>query len=167
MTEQEGGILLRQINHHLGIAHKISRIYFDSDEERKDCVQEMMYQLWKSYSSFDNRSKFSTWMYRVCLNTALTFRKKENRGKGEPIRERHYEIPDQGTDQKQVETQVLFEAISKLTDLNKAIIFLYLEDQSYEEIAEVTGLTKSNVSVRLVRIRRELETIIKENIKQY
>jgi RNA polymerase sigma-70 factor (ECF subfamily) len=167
MSEQGSDPLLRQINQHLGIAHKISRIYFDGDEARKDCVQEMMYQLWKSYPSFDNRAKFSTWMYRVCLNTALTFRNKENRGKGEPIRDRHYEIPDHGTSDKQEETELLWGAISKLTDLNKAIIFLYLEDQSYEEIAEVTGLTKSNVSVRLVRIRRELETIIKENIKHF
>ncbi len=166
MSEKDSEILLRQINNHLGIAHKISRIYFDSEDERKDAVQEMMYQLWKSYPSFDNRSKFSTWMYRVCLNTALTFRKKENRRKTEPIREGHYEIADQGTDPKQEESQLLFEAISRLPGLNKAIIFLYLEDQSYDEIAEVTGLTKSNVSVRLVRIRRELEQIIKENIKQ-
>jgi RNA polymerase sigma factor (sigma-70 family) len=165
MSEKDSETLLSQINDHLGIAYKISRIYFDSEEERKDAVQEMMYQLWKSYPSFDNRSKFSTWMYRVCLNTALTFRKKENSRKTEPIREGHYEIPDQRADHKQEESQLLFEAISQLTDVNKAIIFLYLEDQSYDEISEVTGLTKSNVSVRLVRIRKELEQIVKEKIK--
>ena len=161
MSENDRDTLLRQINEHLGIAHKITRIYFDSEEERKDAVQEMMYQLWRSYPSFDNRAKFSTWMYRVCLNTALTFRKKENRQKGEPIRKGHYEISDQATDHQQEERQLLFNAISRLNGLNKAIIFLYLEDQSYDEIAEVTGLTKTNVSVRLVRIRKELEQIIK------
>lgn len=164
MSERNNDIFLQQINEHLGIAHKICRIYFDTEEERSDAYQEMMYQLWKSYPSFSNRSQFSTWMYRVCLNTALTHRKKVTRDTNEPIAEKHLDIPDDAGDQRTEDTQLLFDAISKLSDLNKAIIFLYLEDQSYEEIAAVTGLSKSNVSVRLVRIRKELEQIVKEKI---
>lgn len=166
MVERDDESFLREINNNIGIAHSVSRIYFPDDDERKDAFQEMMYQLWKSYPAFDRRSKFSTWMYRVCLNTALTFRKRENRRRAEPIRDGHFQIPERTPDNLEEESQLLSEAISRLSDLNKAIILLYLEDQSYEEIAEVTGLTKSNVSVRLVRIRKELEEMVKTKIKQ-
>jgi RNA polymerase sigma factor (sigma-70 family) len=148
------------LNKNLGIAHKVSRIYFDDVATRKDVVQEMMYQLWRSFPSFDGRSKFSTWMYKVCLNTALTFFRKSKRFQRVSLDTKHLNIPDTA-DTMDEDMQRLHRAIARLSPLNKAIILLYLDDLTYEEIAAVTGLTKSNVSVRLVRIRKELESDIK------
>jgi len=119
-----------------------------------------MYQLWRSFASFDNRSKFSTWMYRVCLNTALTHFTRSKRFSAERLGPHHQNIPDvNSTEQEDVEN--LFAAISKLSKLNRAIVLLYLEDMSYDEIATVTGISRANVSVRLFRIRKELENIVK------
>jgi len=151
---------LRQINENIGIAHKVSRIYFDEVEEREDVIQEMMYQLWRSFETFDGKSKFSTWMYRVCLNTALTYRRKREKQKHEPLTSGHSSIEEQKGSDKEESISLLYRAISHLNEINKAIVLLYLEDLSYEEIASITGLTKSNVSVRIVRIKKELETII-------
>ena len=155
---------LQNLNQHLGIARKVTRIYFPDVHDREDVFQEMMYQLWRSYPGFDGRAKFSTWMYRVCLNTALTHRRNNTRRKTESLTGIHEDIAEPGSGDKEENIGLLFKAIGVLTPVNKAIVLLYLEDMSYEEIAAITGLTKSNVSVRLVRIKRELESLLKEKI---
>ena len=155
---------IQQINQNLGIAHKSCRVYFNDADDREDVLQEMMYQLYKSYRSFDGRSKFSTWMYSVCLNTAITYRRKEIKRKYEPLTMSHDQLVDPEVSNKDEEINMLFEAIATLTSLNKAIILLYLEDLSYEEIADITGLSKSNVGVRLVRIKKELERTMRKRI---
>ena len=153
---------IKLINDNIGIAHKISRAYFTDAADRDDIVQEMMYQLWRSYPRFDNRSKFSTWMYSVCLNTVLTYRRKINRERPISLSGLHPDIPEQATANRDEELALLFDAIATLSTVNKAIILLYLEDMSYDEIAAITGLSKSNVSVRLVRIKKELAALLKE-----
>ena len=158
---------MRQLNQNLGIAHKVGSLYFTDDEEKKDALQEMMYQLWKSYPSFGGRSKFSTWMYRVCLNTALTYRRKNGRCRHEPLTPAHLHIPQEPPAKIDAASSLLAQAITDLSTLNKAIVLLYLEDMGYDEIAHITGLSKSNVSVRLVRIRKELETNINKLPNQY
>jgi len=157
---------LQLVNENLGIAHKISRIYFDDAETRDDVRQEMMYQLWKSFKGFDGRSKFSTWMYSVCLNTALTYRRKAQKEPKEPLSARHDAIPEASKNPDDEDLQLLYDGIATLSPLNKAIVLLYLDDMSYEEIANITGLTKTNVSVRLVRLKRSLEIYIKERSNQ-
>ncbi|WP_128547357.1 RNA polymerase sigma factor [Larkinella soli] len=161
MTDRLEQTFLEQINDHLGIAHKVCRIYFQDQEERADLLQEMLYQLWKSYPDFGGRSRFTTWMYRVCLNTALGWRKKSKRKGWESLALRHQQIPEPAADPGEEHRQALFRAIATLSPLNKAIVFLYLDEVSYEEIAGITGLTRSNVSVRLVRIKKELEQQLK------
>jgi RNA polymerase sigma factor (sigma-70 family) len=153
---------LALINANIGIAHKVCNIYFRDNDDREDVVQEMMYQLWRSHKNFDGRSKFSTWMYSVCLNTALTYRKKLK--KSESLSTVHNQIPASPASNKEEVTEMLSQAISTLSEVNKAIMLLYLEDMSYDEIAEITGLTRSNVSVRIVRAKKELEGKLKENI---
>jgi len=155
---------IQQINQNLGIAHSVCGIYFADEDEKSDVIQEMMYQLWKSYPGFDGRSKFSTWMYRVCLNTALTYLRKVSKAKNESLSLNHNEIPANAPENNEESLQELYQAISTLSSLNKAIVLLYLEDLSYEEIAQITGLSKTNVSVRLVRIKKELETKLKKQI---
>jgi RNA polymerase sigma factor (sigma-70 family) len=162
MAESSNDTFLQQINRNIGIAHKVSRIYFQDSDEREDAFQEMMYQLWKSYPRFDGRSKFSTWMYSVCLNTALTHQRKNKNVQNESLSRRHLEIPEQNNQHQEENLKMLFSAIATLSPLNKAIVLLYLDDLSYDEIATITGLTKSNVSVRLVRIKKELETQLKK-----
>jgi RNA polymerase sigma-70 factor (ECF subfamily) len=161
MTEALDQAFLSEVNKNLGIAHKVARLYFTDPDEREDVIQEMMYQLWRSYQRFGGRSKFSTWMYSVCLNTALTYVRKSTRRKSEPLSETHMQIADAVSENLEDKISRLYKAIGKLSPLNRAIIMLYLDDQSYEEIATVTGLTKTNVGVRLVRIRAELEKEMK------
>jgi len=140
----------------VGIIYKICNLYA-AREDREDLKQEIVYQLWKSYPSFKGDSRFQSWMYRVALNTALlglrARKLKYTRLSGEELK--ISDDPDEGQEE---ETRIgqLYKKISKLNDLDKTIIFLYLEQCSYEEIAEITGMNKSNVSVRLVRIREKL-----------
>jgi RNA polymerase sigma-70 factor (ECF subfamily) len=161
MADHVDATFIQQINQNLGSAHKVVRIYFPTGDDRDDVLQEMMYQLWRSYPRFDKRAKFSTWMYSVCLNTALTYKRKSRNEHLEPLSPTHHQVEDQSSSDEEESVNLLFDAIAKLSPLNKAIILLYLEDMSYEEIAALIGLTKSNVSVRLVRIKRELETQLK------
>ena len=165
MSEKLDNAFIEFVNQNIRIAHKVSRIYFENEDEREDLVQEMMYQLWRSYPSFDKRSKFSTWMYKVCLNTALTWRRNYKKKKEEALLLTHYQIADEPSENKDEGIRLLFDAIATLTPLNKAIVLLYLENMSYEEIASITGISRSNVSVRLVRIKKELETHLKPKIK--
>ena len=163
MESSQKESFVTHLNQNLGIAHKICRVYFTDADDQQDALQEMMYQLWSSFPGFKGQSKFSTWMYKVCLNTAMTFRRKYRRNE-ELLLNKHYQIADQPSDSEE-DIVLLLHAISTLSALNKAIILLYLEELSYDEIAGITGLSKSNVSVKLVRIKRELELILKPQIK--
>lgn len=154
---------LQQVNQHLGIAHKVARAYFSDAHEREDALQEMMFQLWRSYSSFNGHSKFSTWMYSVCLNTALTYQRKLKKSSSDYLRDEHMQIADADRHEDEMLNQ-LFQTIATLSPINKALVLLYLEDLSYDEIARITGVSKANVSVRLVRIKRELEEKMKKLI---
>jgi RNA polymerase sigma factor (sigma-70 family) len=168
MVDKTEKTFLEHRNQNLGIAHKVCRVYFEDAEIRQDVMQEMMYQLWRSFDRFEGKSKFSTWMYSVCINTALTYRTAINkRSNVEKLSEHHIHIPDPlASDGKEEQLKALYHAISSLSKLNKAIVLLYLEDMKYEEIAAVVGITKSNVSVRLVRIKKELETKLKNQKNQ-
>src|SRR4051812_31493896 len=157
-------LFIKELNLNIRIAQKIARAYFPDSDDRQDALQEMMYQLWRSFPGFDGRSKFSTWMYRVCLNTALTYKHK-NRNRNEILATAHQQIADEPALSNKDATDELFEAIALLSPVNKAIILLHLDGMSYDEIAAITGLTKTNVSVKLVRIRKELEERLKRNDK--
>ena len=141
---------VEMIYSHMGIIYKICKLYADG-EDQEDLKQEIIYQLWLSYPTYRGESKFQSWMYRVALNTA---RKVKYTGLSEKelgISEDPYELEEKETRIKQ-----LYRQIYKLQDLDKTIIFLYLEQCSYEEIAEITGISIKNVSVRLTRIREKL-----------
>lgn len=155
---------IQLINENIGIAHKIGRAYMPDPVERQDIIQEMMYQLWRSFPGFDHRSKFSTWMYRVCLNTVLAYTRKSKVKRTLPLSHLHPETSVQADTCTNEDLRRLFDAIGTLSDLNKAVVLLYLEDMSYEEIAAVTGISRSNVSVRLVRIKKELAVLLKEKV---
>lgn len=159
--KQRESEFLKQIQRHIGILHKISRLYAGNLLSKDDLMQEMILQLWKSYSSFRGDSKFSSWMYRVALNTAISLNKRR------PIFSFHKELPDlpfraEETDRFFENIKMLYKALGHLNKTDKAVIFLWLEDKSYRMIAETTGLSEKNVSVRLVRIKTKLAEIIKK-----
>ena len=148
------------LNKNQGVIHKISAIYSEDSADKEDLFQEICLQLWKSYSSFRSSALFSTWMYKVSLNTAISYtRRKSKWMKPEtPYSETHIAAAMDSCDDK---SRMLTEAISKLNRIDRAMILLWLEGESYEEIANIMGITKSNVSVRLVRIKREIGDFIK------
>ncbi len=153
------------IEEHQDIIYKISFFYSDHQEDRKDLEQEIIYQLWKSYPSFKNRSQFTTWMYRVALNTAiLDLRNRKNRPENIRITGQLLNLPDQ-TETDDESVLVLFKAIEQLAKVDRALILLYLENKSYEEIASIIGLTSKNVSVKLVRIKEKLRKSFSLSVK--
>ncbi len=151
---------ISMVNQNLGIIHKVSMTYCYNCTDREDLVQDIFLQLWRSYDSYKGDSKFSTWLYRVALNTAISsLRKKKDLVNMATLPDtRSYEVIDI---EKEEQTRLLFSAISQLNKIDKALIFLWLEERKYDEISEITGLSKTTVSVRLVRIRKKLEEIIK------
>ncbi len=146
-----------------GIIHKITKIYGNSYDEQKDLFQEIVYQLWKSYDSFKGNSKFSTWMYRVSLNTAITIYRKR-KVKFSDLDHVSFKIKSEEYD-SEIEDQLkmLYAAIKKLNDIEKAMIFLYLENRSGKEISETMGISEVNVRVKMNRIKTKLKKIIQEN----
>ena len=153
---------LEQIEQNQDIVHKICGIYAVTRDDRKDLSQDIICQLWKSYQSFRGDSKFTTWMYKVALNTALlNLRRHRHMARTESLKEHHTDIPAEAAGkEKHWQISRLYEAISQLDKLDRAIILLYLEQLSYKEISEVIGISESNVSVRLVRIKRKLKDLL-------
>jgi RNA polymerase sigma-70 factor (ECF subfamily) len=136
------------------IIYKICSIY--SHRHDKDLQQEIIFQLWKSYPQFKKQSKFQTWMYRVALNTAL-LRYRKKRIRISELKETDILIEEETeSDEDAEQVKLLYMHISKLNKIERAVIFLYLEQCSYQEIGKITGLSAKNVSVKLVRIREKL-----------
>ena len=151
------------LNKHRGIIYKVCNLYCDDTEDRRDLFQEIVLQLWRSFPSFRNDSSPSTWMYRIGLNTAITnFRKDSKRPERIAISERELQIPDMTyLSEKSENINLLKQAMECLNHIEKAIMMLYLEEKSYEEISEIVGISRSNVGVKINRIKTKLETIIK------
>lgn len=149
------------IKNHQGILHKICNVFFLRNPYREDYYQEILIRLWKSYPSFRNQSAFSTWLYRVALNTAIDIIRKENL---QPLHielsKIEYNIPDQEHSIESEKKETLYQAINHLSDVEKAIIILYLEDYSYKEIAEIIGVSESNTGVKINRIKNRLIKIL-------
>ena len=157
---------LTDVNQNIRIVHRVCHTYFPRDAmEREEVFQDIMYQLWKSYPQFKGESKFSTWMHKVALNTAIThIRRSTREPRSAELTEPIAHAPDMNEHMhREEEVRQLHAAIDTLMGIDKAIILLHLEDQDYDEIAAITGLTRTNVSVRLVRIRRALKEYVERN----
>jgi RNA polymerase sigma factor (sigma-70 family) len=148
------------LNNHRGLIYKVCHLYCDDPEDRKDLFQEIVLQVWKSLGSFRQESTIGTWMYRIALNTAITHFRKEKRLGGK-VSLSDIDIPDlNDSSEKEDQLKELFKAIEDLDRIDKSIILLYLEEKNYEEISEITGLTRTNVGVRLNRIKIKLSNKI-------
>jgi len=155
---------MQLIGQNKGILFKICRIYLDDADDRDDLLQEMILQLWKGFDSFKGESKFSSWMYRVALNTAIVFFKKQKRRPDSEQLPLNFEQPEEQSNGSEKEEQLtlFYKAIQELNKVEKALIFLYMENQSHDEIAANLGITTINVRVRLNRIKNRLKDIIKK-----
>lgn len=152
---------LEIIEKNQAIIHKICRLYRNSREDREDLFQEIVYQLWKSFENFKGESKFTTWMYRIALNTALaSFRMKKPEIHFEENIHENYLVQEAHMEESQEEQ--LFNALKKLNASDRAMVSLYLEDISYSEIAKIIGITENNVGVRLNRIKNKLKILIQD-----
>lgn len=156
MSEKE---FLSVIKANQGIIHKICRLYRDSPEDREDLFQEVIFQLWRSYPSFSGISKVSTWLYRIALNTAMaSFRKnKPNVTLAEYLPDVQFEAINNEASEKQ---EKLLAGIKQLNEADRALIALYLDELSYQEIAGILGISESNVGVKLTRIKIRLRKIM-------
>jgi RNA polymerase sigma factor (sigma-70 family) len=149
------------LNNHRGLIYKVCSLYCRDKDDRQDLFQEIVLQIWKSFKSFRGESALSTWMYRIALNTAITHLRKEKRSVNDAVSLQGIEIPDlNDSDEKEAQFEQLFVAIEKLDKLEKSIVLLYLDGKSYDEISEITGLTKSHVGVKLNRIKTKLSSTI-------
>jgi len=144
------------------IIHKVCRIYTSNQDAHNDLFQEIAIQLWKAYPKFRGESKLSTWMYRIGLNTAITLYRKSKRSiVTQDFDSVLYRIESTNYDDTEEEQlKLMYKAIQQLNDIDKALIFLYLEDVNYKEIAETMGITEVNARVRMNRIKTRLKTIL-------
>jgi len=158
----EANEFVNLLNRNQNIIHKVCNVYMDNISDREDLFQEITLQAWNAYGSFRNESKFSTWLYRVALNTAISFYRKEKR---KPFIQSSTQIPEHAdeADNKEEQMQAMYKAIAALSKIDKALIMLYLEDYNYEEIGNILGITPNNVAVKMNRIRTKL----KEESKKY
>ncbi len=161
MKEKETAFLER-IEKHKGILYKVSKMYMDTADDQQDLFQEIICQLWKSYDSFRNESQFSTWMYRVAINTAIVFLKKEKRKVDRyEITSENIKEEDSDADEKERQIEHFYKAVQKLDKIDKAIMFYQLEGFSHREIGENLGISEGNARVKLNRAKEKLREIIK------
>lgn len=152
---------IKVIKENEGLIYKITTLYTNSDQDRRDLYQEIVYQLWKSFGSFKEQSKLSTWMYRVALNTAIyTLKQTKKRIDHSPIDLKTDQLADEADRHEEERIKLLYEHIQMLNLLEKGIILLYLEGKSQQEIASIVGISISNVGTKISRIRAKLKSQI-------
>ena len=153
---------LQLIEQHQGILYKVSRMYMDFDQDQEDLRQEIIYQLWKSYEKFKGDSQFSSWMYRVAINTAITyFKKDKKRVDKDQLSDRMDIKADEEDFEEESKLAHFYKAVKTLNKVEKALILLFIEGQSHREIAANLGLTEVNTRVKLNRTKNKLKTLIK------
>ena len=143
-----------------GILYKVANSYCRNLEDRKDLIQEIILQLWRSFDNYNEKFKYSTWIYRISLNVAISFYRKENTRQriSNQLTTEIFDFTDEEIgDEKETNLGILNQIISKLNDLDKALMLLYLEEKNYKEIAEIIGITETNVATKISRIKDKLK----------
>lgn len=148
------------IEQHKGILFKVARAYCLNEDDRQDLIQEMMIQIWQSINRFNNQIKISTWLYRISLNVAISFYRKNmaRANKNTMLNEQTEQIPTDDKTEEDQQLNLLEQFISELKEFDKALMILYLEDKSHAEIAEILGMTVSNVGTKIGRIKDKIKT---------
>lgn len=146
------------LEHNKNIIHKICRVYCAETSEREDLAQEIIYHLWKAARSFDATYKFSTWMYRVALNVAISHYRKKKNVLETTLTDHHLNKAEVRYDDKQEEqVEKLYLFIENLPVLDRAIMLLYLEGKAYKEIADVMGISVTNTATKISRLKEKLK----------
>ena len=162
MNQELEHSFVTQLEENQNIVHKICRLYTNDSDSHNDLFQEITIQLWRAFPKFRGDSKFSTWMYRVALNTAITlYRKSKRKIKTQDYESVSFKIKSEDYDDT-VEQQLLlmYSAVKELNDIDKALVFLYLEDKSYREISAALGISEVNARVKMNRTKEKLRTIL-------
>lgn len=153
---------LEKIEKHKGVIFKISKMYMDDFDDQKDLFQEITFQVWKAFPTFEGRSEFSTWLYRIALNTAILFLKSEKRRSFIQNNEvSNFKInQEEYDDEDEQKLKKMYEAINQLNAIDKALIFYYLENYSGNQIAEQMGISEVNARVKMNRAKEKLKQLI-------
>ena len=149
---------LEILSNYQGILHKVNLIYFRNVSDREDNFQEIIYQLWKSFPDLRNKNSIGSWIYAVSINTSISRLKKKTRIEYReelPESMDTYDIEEEAS--REDDFRLLLQAITNLNEIDKSIMLLYLEEKSYDEIAEILGISKSNVGVRINRAKELLK----------
>lgn len=154
---------LEMIRQHGGIIHKVSRLYRQEEADRQDLIQEILYQVLKSWPQFRGESKRTTWIYRIALNTAIAdYRKLKRTLPTATLGADHPEIVDNLYDfEKEQQLEQLYSAIRQLNEIERAVVMLYLDDKSYEEMEDILGINQGNLRVKMNRIKDKLRQLTK------
>lgn len=162
MTKDLEHKFVTELETNQNIIHKVCRTYTNNEASHKDLFQEITIQLWRAYPKFRGESKFSTWMYRVAFNTAISlYRKSKKNIDTSPIYDNYKELEYQDyDDEHDKQLDLLYKAIRSLNDIEKALALLYLEDKSYKEISNTLGISEVNARVKMNRTKTKLKNIL-------
>ncbi|QDO94341.1 RNA polymerase sigma factor [Formosa sediminum] len=162
MNKDQEHNFIQLLEEHQNIIHKVCRLYTNDYDAHNDLFQEITIQLWKAYPKFRGDAKFSTWMYRIGLNTAITLYRKSKR----TITTQNFDAvqfrikAEEYDDTEEQQLKLLYSAVKQLNDIEKALVFLYLEDKNYKEISETMGISEVNARVKMNRVKTKLKTIL-------
>jgi len=148
------------IQENAGIIHKVLKLYIDGETDREDMYQEIVLQAWKSFGRFKGESKFSTWLYRVSLNTVFTYNRQNRLNNNQTELEEHHS--QHVVHKKYDDAELLLVALKKLNEVDRSLITLHLDGYDNAEISEIIGITKNHVGVKIHRIKNELSRRLKE-----
>ena len=157
---ENAGIFLSVIQSNKGIIYKIANMYCKKAEDRQDLFQEIIIQLWKSFDNYDDNFKHSTWIYRISLNVAISFYRKENsrRKIASSLTDGIINFSDDDcSEDTETDLSILQQMIAQLKDLDKALMLLYLEEKSHKEIAQIVGISETNVATKINRIKNNFK----------
>jgi RNA polymerase sigma-70 factor, ECF subfamily len=158
MSETLEQSFVQQLKENQNIVHKICRLYTNDSDAHNDLFQEITIQLWKAFPKFRGDSKFSTWAYRVALNTAITLYRKSTR-KVQTVSyevQKHFFTHDEYNYEEEEKLKLMYQAVKQLNDIDKALVYMYLEDKDYSEISETLGISEVNARVKMNRIKGKL-----------
>ncbi len=158
--KNKNDLFISVLESHKGILYKIAISYCKDSDDRNDLIQEIIIQLWKSFENYNDQYKYSTWIYRIALNVAISFYRKENRRKeiANPITDSILNFAKtSSTNDVENNINLLQQFISELKELDKALMLLYLEEKNHKEIAESIGISETNVATKIGRIKTSLK----------
>jgi RNA polymerase sigma-70 factor, ECF subfamily len=154
---------LKLIEANQGIIFKVCNLYCNNREDKEDLFQDILMNLWRAFPTYKQEAKISTWMYRIGLNIAITrLRKQAKRQPFEPLHDEAFEIISAEDNYLDEQSALMYQAIKQLSEIERAITMLYLENYSYKEISEVTGLSESNIGFKLNQIKSKLKMLLKD-----